>query len=195
MDTWGENFKCWGPEERAAWRDEEADVNDSRAGAPAYHAPEPPPNEDWRLRDECLKGPGSYTFAKRHFSPFGSPFFEASSMPSLTSIPGIGGAPTRATTLPCGPAERKAYPVATGVLDYFPDAIVAIARLSAYGNEQHNPNSPLHWDRSKSGDEADTLIRHFLQRGTLDTDGIGHTVKVAWRALAMLQKEIEQEAK
>jgi hypothetical protein len=104
---------------------------------------------------------------------------------------GIGGAPMRATTLPTNAAERKRYPIATGVLDYFPDALVAIARLSWQGNEQHNPGKPLHWDRSKSGDEADTLIRHFLQRGTLDTDGISHTVKCAWRMLAYLQKEIE----
>lgn len=104
---------------------------------------------------------------------------------------GIGGAPTRASTLPTDAAERKKHPVATGVLDYFPDAIVAISKLSWQGNEQHNPGKPLHWDRSKSADEADTMMRHFLQRGTLDEDGIPHTVKMAWRALALLQKELE----
>ena len=108
---------------------------------------------------------------------------------------GIGGAPTRATTLPAGAAERKQYPVASGVLDYFPDAIVAISNLSQRGNDQHNPGQPLHWDREKSGDEPDTMIRHFLQRGTMDTDGARHTVKMAWRALAILQKEIEAENK
>jgi hypothetical protein len=108
---------------------------------------------------------------------------------------GIGGAPTRATTLPESAAERKQYPVATGFLDYFADAIVAISHLSYVGNEQHNPGKPLHWDRSKSGDEADTMIRHFLQRGSLDTDGVRHSVKMAWRALALLQKELEQESK
>ena len=106
---------------------------------------------------------------------------------------GIGGAPTRATTLPDGAAERKKYPVATGVMDYFPDAIAAIANISYLGNEQHNKGKPLHWDRSKSGDEADTMLRHFLQRGTLDTDGVRHSAKMAWRALALLQKEIELE--
>gem|GEM_PF-1592559 len=107
---------------------------------------------------------------------------------------GIGGAPTRATTLPEGAAERKKYPVASGVMDYFPDALVAIAHISYRGNEQHNPGKPLHWDRSKSADEADTMMRHFLQRGTLDTDGVRHSAKLAWRALALLQKEIEAEA-
>lgn len=106
---------------------------------------------------------------------------------------GIGGAPTRATTLPDDAQERKQYPVASGVLDYFPDAIVALSRLSWVGNEQHNANQPLHWARGKSGDEADTMMRHFLQRGTNDTDGQRHTVKMAWRALALLQKEIEAE--
>jgi len=89
--------------------------------------------------------------------------------------------------------DRKKYPVASGCLDYFPDALLAVAHCSYVGNEQHNPGSPLHWDRSKSTDEADALIRHFLQRGTVDDDGIAHSVKVAWRALALLQKEIEQE--
>lgn len=103
--------------------------------------------------------------------------------------------PTRATTLPIDAKERKTFPVASGFMDYFPDAIVAIANLSHRGNEQHNPGKPLHWDRSKSTDEADTMLRHFLQRGTVDTDGIRHTVKLAWRALALLQKEIEAEGK
>jgi hypothetical protein len=102
-------------------------------------------------------------------------------------------APTRATTLPVDPAERKRYPVASGVLDYFPDALVAIARVSQQGNDQHNPGQPLHWNRSKSTDESDTMIRHYLQRGTLDTDGLRHTAKMAWRALAILQKEIEAD--
>lgn len=106
---------------------------------------------------------------------------------------GIGGAPTRATTLPEGAAERKTYPVASGFIDYFPDAIVAVAHISYRGNQQHNSGKPLHWDRSKSADEDDTIMRHFLQRGTLDTDGVRHSAKLAWRAMALLQKEIEAE--
>lgn len=110
-----------------------------------------------------------------------------------TRLLGVGGAPTRATTLPKTAAERKQFPIATGFVDYFPDAIAAIAHLSYVGNEQHNPGQPLHWDRSKSKDESDTMLRHFLERGTLDTDGVRHSVKMAWRALAILQKEIESE--
>lgn len=106
---------------------------------------------------------------------------------------GIGGAPTRCTILPDDAAGRKRFPIATGVLDYFPDAIAALAELSYVGNEQHNPDQPLHWDRSKSSDEADTAIRHFMQRGTRDKDRVRHSVKAAWRMLAYLQKELEEE--
>jgi len=106
---------------------------------------------------------------------------------------GPGGAPTRATSLPDDAAQRKNFPIATGVLDYFPDALVAISEISKAGNDQHNAGLPLRWTRSKSGDEADTCMRHFLQRGTKDTDGKRHTAKAAWRILALLQKEIEEE--
>ena len=90
---------------------------------------------------------------------------------------------------------RKNTPVFSGVLNYFPDAIKAVAQCSFIGNEQHNPGTPLHWDRSKSGDEKDALVRHLLDAGTIDSDGIRHSAKVAWRSLANLQKEIEDENK
>lgn len=93
--------------------------------------------------------------------------------------------------LPEDASARKGIPVVTGVLDYFPDAIAAVAECSKKGNDQHNPGQPLHWDRNKSQDHADCIGRHLLQRGTIDTDGIRHSAKVAWRALALLQKEIE----
>ena len=87
--------------------------------------------------------------------------------------------------------RRKQTPIFSGVLNYFPDAIREVAQCSFVGNEQHNPNTPLHWDRGKSGDELDALARHLLEAGTIDSDGIRHSAKVAWRALANLQKEIE----
>ena len=93
--------------------------------------------------------------------------------------------------LPTDAQARKAIPVATGFVDYFPKAMVEVATLSRIGNDQHNPGKPLHWDRAKSGDESDALMRHFIQRGTLDTDGVRHTAKVAWRAMALLEKELE----
>mgnify|MGYP001610249697 CR=1 FL=1 len=89
--------------------------------------------------------------------------------------------------------QRKEHPIASGVLDYFPDALAAVAHVSYVGNRQHNGDGPLRWDRTKSTDEADALVRHLLERGTVDTDGLRHSAKIAWRALALLQKEIEQE--
>jgi hypothetical protein len=79
----------------------------------------------------------------------------------------------------------------TGVLDYFPDAIAAIAEVSLAGNDQHNPGDSLHWSRGKSDDHEDSLGRHLIERGTVDEDGMRHSAKVAWRALAILQLEIE----
>ncbi len=89
--------------------------------------------------------------------------------------------------------QRKDTPVFSGVLNYFPDALREVARCSKIGNDQHNAGQPLHWDRSKSTDELDALTRHLLEAGTIDTDGVRHSAKVAWRSLANLQKEIERE--
>ncbi len=91
--------------------------------------------------------------------------------------------------------KRKTMPVYSGCLKYFPDAIREVARTSYLGNIQHHPEAPLHWDRSKSTDELDALTRHLLEAGTVDTDGVLHSAKVAWRALANLQKELEQKGK
>lgn len=68
---------------------------------------------------------------------------------------------TQAATLPHEARARKDIPIATGFIDYFPDA----------------------------------LMRHFVERGGRDGDGARHSAKVAWRALAMLQKEIEADRK
>ena len=96
--------------------------------------------------------------------------------------------------LPTDPKERKEVPIATGVLDYFPKALAEIAKVSVAGNKQHGLG-PLHWDKTKSTDEADALIRHFLERGTLDSDGLRHSAKMSWRALALLERELEAEQK
>ena len=97
--------------------------------------------------------------------------------------------------LPSDPAERKKIPLFTGLFKYFPDALVEVAKVSYVGNQQHNPGLPLHWAREKSTDQENTILRHMLDSGTLDTDGTRHSAKVAWRALAMLQLEIEADNK
>lgn len=84
--------------------------------------------------------------------------------------------------------ERKNIPIGTGVLDYFPDALAEIAKVSKVGNDQHNPGQPLHWAKEKSTDESDAMIRHYLERYDTDIDGTLHAAKMAWRALAFLQR-------
>lgn len=94
--------------------------------------------------------------------------------------------------LPTEAADRKSLPLVRGCLDYFPAALVAVAELSRVGNDQHNPGEPIHWARSKAADHADCIVRHLIDRGEVDTDGVLHTTKVAWRALALLQEELEK---
>lgn len=93
-----------------------------------------------------------------------------------------------------GTAEwRKQRPLWSGVMKYFPDALLEVAHVSWVGNEQHNPGERLYWNRAKSSDEQDACARHLTEAGTRDSDGTRHSAKAAWRALAMLQKEIESE--
>lgn len=91
------------------------------------------------------------------------------------------------------PKERKGYPIFTGVIEYFPDALLEVAKVSKLGNDQHNPGQPLHWAREKSTDQLDAAMRHMIEHGKIDTDGGYHLAKAAWRLLAELQLEIERE--
>jgi hypothetical protein len=97
------------------------------------------------------------------------------------------------TQLPSNAAERKAAPMAEGLLWYFPNALAEVARVSKTGNDQHNPGQQMHHARGKSTDHADCIIRHLVDAGTIDSDGQRHSAKVAWRALALLQEELERE--
>ena len=62
--------------------------------------------------------------------------------------------------------KRKAIPVYSGVINYFPLAILEIAKCSQIGNDQHNPDTELRWDREKSGDELDALMRHLVDHSS-----------------------------
>lgn len=84
--------------------------------------------------------------------------------------------------LPTSHESRKEFPLYSGLFLYFPRALAAVAHHSWKGNQQHNPGQPIHWDRSKSADEEDALLRHVMD---------GDWVAVAWRALAKLEKELE----
>lgn len=89
--------------------------------------------------------------------------------------------------------DRKDTPMARGLLDYFPAALAEVSRVSLTGHRQHNEGDDPYWARDKSFDHADCIIRHLVDRGSLDRDGVRHTAKVAWRALALLQEELEAE--
>jgi hypothetical protein len=91
-------------------------------------------------------------------------------------------------TLPSDSAARKGTPIYSGVINYFPLALAAIARVSEAGNRKHNPGQLLHWSRGKSNDHLDCAARHMIDCGKIDS-GTGelHDAALAWRALANLQ--------
>lgn len=89
-------------------------------------------------------------------------------------------------------ATRKTYPMFSGLLAYFPDALAYVAWVSHQGNEKHNPGEPMHHARGKSMDHADCIIRHLVGRGSFDGE-LRESAALAWRALALLQEELERE--
>lgn len=89
--------------------------------------------------------------------------------------------------------ERKNTPVFSGCLAYFPNALKEVSKASLAGNKQHLEGQPLHWDKNKSTDHADALVRHLLDHteNPIDDDGVLHLAKVAWRSLALLEQYLE----
>jgi hypothetical protein len=89
---------------------------------------------------------------------------------------------------------RKQRPLYSGVLAYFPKALMEVAHVSFLGNAQHNPGEPLHWAREKSTDHLDCIARHVTDHSVnpIDDDGALHLAKAAWRALAELELYLER---
>lgn len=100
-------------------------------------------------------------------------------------------APKRDVSLPDDAETRNGYPMADGLLYYFPNALAEVSKISRIGNEQHNPGEDMHWSRGKSTDHANKIIRHLIDAGRTDDKGNRHSALVAWRALALLQEELE----
>lgn len=112
-----------------------------------------------------------------------------SPLPPPASVPATVKSQLRGYTS----AERKAMPLYSGVLMYFPDALMAVARLSKAGNAKHNPGGPLHWARSKSTDHMDCVARHAITPSEVDPEtGEVELVAAAWRLLAALQLREEK---
>jgi hypothetical protein len=94
-------------------------------------------------------------------------------------------------SLPTDAQDRKDIPLFWGLVNYFRDALIAVAKLSMIGNAQHNPGEPLRWNREKGGDELDAQMRHMFEIGGIDWQKVPHSVRNAWRALATCQIELE----
>jgi hypothetical protein len=91
-------------------------------------------------------------------------------------------------------AQRKEYPLITGCIDYFPDALAMVAHVSYKGNEKHNPGQPLHHARGKSADHLDCIGRHLTERKEVDPDtNILHMANECWRSLAEFQEALEKQ--
>jgi hypothetical protein len=103
--------------------------------------------------------------------------------------------PPAAKSTPSESEKRKATPIFSGVMRYFPDALAAVARVSKAGNDKHNPGQPLQWSRGKSADHGDCIARHQITFEQIDPEtGEYHAAAVAWRALAQLQLLEEKRA-
>lgn len=94
--------------------------------------------------------------------------------------------------LPEDDATRASYPMADGCLDYFPNALAEVSRISYEGNLKHNPGEPMHWNRHKSLDHRNKIIRHTVESKPDTEAAIEHAAQAAWRALAELQQKIER---
>lgn len=110
--------------------------------------------------------------------------------------------------LPDDRQARKDTPVWSGVLEYFPAAICAAARISKIGNDIHNPGEPLHHARGKSMDHTDCIARHLIDyqaiKAAVEADRAGgwatcqsravaeeHLGNLVWRVLAYAQEQLE----
>lgn len=96
-------------------------------------------------------------------------------------------------SLPEDAAERANFALADGLLDYFPNALSEVAKISKIAGDKHHPGEKLHWERSKSTDHRNKILRHLIDSGKKDKDGNRHSGALAWRALALLQEELEAE--
>ena len=97
--------------------------------------------------------------------------------------------------VPTEALERKKIILYSGVLKYFHSALKEVAKESFQGRTQHPPGEPIHWDKSKSSDHADALMRHLVDYASgieRDTDGQLHLGKICWRSLALLEQELEK---
>ena len=99
----------------------------------------------------------------------------------------------RDVCLPEDQDERNKMCLFDGFMAYFPNAMAEVSKLSFAATQQHHPDQPMHWDRSKSTDHLNKIGRHMIDAGKLDDKGQRHSAALAWRAMANLQEELERD--
>lgn len=125
--------------------------------------------------DNSWAGGGSYSYRPLHRYRYKRP------------------AAPRQVTLPEDQNERNQMRLFDGFMAYFPNAMAEVAKLSYAATQQHHPDQPMHWDRSKSLDHLNKIGRHMIDAGKLDDKGQRHSAALAWRAMANLQEELERD--
>lgn len=112
--------------------------------------------------------------------------------------------------------ERKNLPIFKLITGYFPKALREVTRVAVANNVRYNPDrkpADINWARGKSNDQLASLFRHILESAVDGAvfeelppevlaacgpgfDRIYVLAEAAWRALAALELQIEeQEAK
>lgn len=104
--------------------------------------------------------------------------------------------PPSCRSLPTDSAERKTFPLFSGLIAYFPAALAEVANHSFINNEKHNPGQPLQHARGKSGDHLDCVFRHIVDsREVTGRERIEELRGACWRNLAELQEECERQGR
>jgi hypothetical protein len=94
--------------------------------------------------------------------------------------------------------DANKAPVAQGVLQYFPRALIAVSNVSGVGARKYAWKG---WESVENGFNrySDALGRHLLAEeteGELDSDtGCLHAAQVAWNALARLELLLKEKEK
>lgn len=90
--------------------------------------------------------------------------------------------------------KRGQYPLYSGLMAFFPAALLAVSKWSHDGGAKHRGDNPLRWVREVSTDHEDKIMRHLLDARVLDKNGFpADAAALAWRALALLQTILEEQ--
>lgn len=106
---------------------------------------------------------------------------------------------------------RKNLPVFKMLVRYFPKAVREITKVCVVNNVRYNPErapADINWARGKSPDQLGSAFRHMLEREVdgrvfeevpaavaevTGFDKVYVLAEAAWRALAALELEIENQ--